>query len=284
MKIDLALLVKEAAAVAKQAPDHLQEAAFNKVFEALMASHDAVGSGAPKSGSLGNRKAIKEQKPAEHHAGSSALEHLDRTKYPDIQHNDLALNNSLRLLKGARTDLDIDGLSAAAIAHVLVDKFRCKVTRQAVSMALNGAGRYVNRHNEGGLVIFRIMAPGEEYLDALKNSPQNNSKPAANRRGSRNKKRRKTAESRQSSPPTKTSPQKSASGTKAGPATGMSQLYDSGFFSSARTIADINGKLKHDLGRTFKQNELSPVLLRWLRNGKLTRNLNTDNQYEYKQP
>lgn len=283
MKLDLKQLVKEATEAAKQAPDHLQEAAFNRVFEALMANQQGVGNSNHEAGSPAGMKDIKGRKQMERPAGENSLEHLDRTQHSDIRHNDLALNNSLRLLQAAKDDLGIDGLSAATIAKVLVDKFRCKVTRQAVSLALNSAGRYVNRHNQGGLVIFRIMAPGEEYL-GLKSSLDSNSKISAGKRRVRNKKRSKTETLGHSKALTNKSSQKLASRTKAGPTAAMSQLYDTGFFSSGRTIVDINGKLKHNLGHTFKQNELSPLLLRWLRNGKLTRNQNSDNQYEYKQP
>jgi|GEM_PF-4032599 len=45
MKIDLTRLIKEAAEASKHAPKHLQEAAFNKAFEALLAAQQEGKSG-----------------------------------------------------------------------------------------------------------------------------------------------------------------------------------------------------------------------------------------------
>lgn len=284
MKIDVSRLVKEATEAAKYAPDHLQEAAFNKAFEALMAANQGGGGTGTQSSSGNNKKGPGGPKSSENQGGKSALEQLDRTGHSEIEHNDTALNNSLRLLRAAKDDLGLDGLSASTIARVLIEKFRCRITRQAVSQALNGAGRYVNRHKDSGLVIFRLMAPGEDYLDGLKGTLDAEPKPSATQRRGKKKTGAKTRKSDRANSQAEKLAKKSASRGKAGLATAMSQLYDAGFFSSARTIADILSKLKHDLGRTFKQNELSPLLLRWLRSDKLKRNKNNDNQYEYKQP
>lgn len=144
----------------------------------------------------------------------------------------------------------------------------------------------MNRHREGSLVVFRIMAPGEEYLDTLKTRGGTGVKHLTTKKNGKKTTKPKPVKNAQPAGKSQKSPQKPASHSKgkAGPAPAMAKLYEDGFFSAGRTLVDMIGKLKHDLGRIFKQNELSPVLLRWLRNGKLTRKLNADNQYEYKRP
>ncbi|MBT3014017.1 MAG: hypothetical protein KUF77_15850 [Candidatus Thiodiazotropha sp. (ex Lucina aurantia)] len=280
MKLDIEALIKKAAEASKHAPEHLQEAAFNKAFDALMGENQGGGHALDERGSSSTKKSRTKKKTNKKNTEDTvSIDTLDRTQHPEIHHNSTALNNSLRLLRAAKDDLGIDGVTAASIANVLVDKFRCRITRQAVSMALNDAGRYVNRHKEGNLVIFRIMAPGEDYLDSLE---EPDSKGDATQKKKKGKKTAKSTSGKKKSSSKKKS-KKGTSGGKTGPATAMSDLYDKGYFSTSRTIADIIDKLKHDAGRTFKANELSPVLLRWLRSGKLNRKQNSESQYEYKQ-
>jgi hypothetical protein len=274
--LDVTELAKKAAEAAKHVPQHLQEAAFNRAFEALL-NADAAPHTRPASR---RGKSQAGRNAADTPASDVTVAKLDRTKHPEIGHNDTVLNNALRVLRAAKDDLNIDGLSATAIAKVLVDKFRCRVSRRGVSQALNDAGRYVNRHNEGNEVIFRIMAPGEDYLDSLSSAGEG-SRPAVSRRPAKRRgpKRPAKGTSEQSAKSAKKSSSRSKGAS--GAATAMSHIYDGGFFSSPRTIGDIIENLKHDRGHTFKANELSPVLLRWLRAGKLKRTRNADGQYEY---
>jgi hypothetical protein len=285
MTNDVANLVKQAAEAAKHVPEHLQEAAFNKAFEALLAgTHGTQDRVAQHKGGARKPAKKKDHKPTVT-VDRDHLDQLDRTAHPEITHSDTSLNNSLRLLRAAKDDLDIDGLTATSIARTLVDKFRCRITQQAVSKALNNAGRHVNRHKDGKLVVFRIMAPGEEYLEKLSAGQAPDAKTQPRRQTSKKKgaDKAKEPEKARGSTGTKPAAKKTSTKRKTGPASALDQLYNGGFFSSARTIADITSKLRHDFGRTFKQSELSPVLLRWLRSGKLTRKHNSDNQYEYTQ-
>lgn len=75
---------------------------------------------------------------------------------------------------------------------------------------------------------------------------------------------------------------KAVSGTGA-PAT-LVQLLSTAFFNKPRTINDIIEHCKHKLARNFKANEFSGKLGRMVRNEELTREKNSDNQYEYKKP
>lgn len=282
---DVAQLIRLAADAAKHAPEHLQEAAFNKAFEAFSTGTPSRGS---KRSSDGSKKGAGNGGIAD--ADEAALNQLDRTAHPEIKHSNTALINSLYLLRAVSDDLNIDGLSAASIARVLTEQFRCDVTRQAVGLALNSAGRFVNRQQKGNQVLFRIMSPGTEYLDSLVDTghdvPASRTKRKGRKKRSSKKKstRSKVALKKKKIAANSTSTKKKPSRRGTGPAAAMEQLLNAGFFSSHRTIAAIINKLKHDHGRTFKPNELSPVLLRWIRNETLKRQQNKDNQYEYKQP
>jgi hypothetical protein len=272
MSQNISELIKQAAEAAKSAPEHLQEIAFSKAFDALQQPSSRKPSNPDPKRERGGKKSETKNSDVD-------LEKLDRTAHPEIVHSDSALNNSLRVLRAVKDDLGLDGLAAGSIAAVLVDKFRCTLTRRSVARALNGAGKYVNRHKEGQVVIFRLMAPGEEYLEQqahsdgaietpVKKSPARKAKKAGKKRATKKKASGKGAPVRRA---------------KSGPASAMGQIFDQGYFSSPRTIGAIILKLKHDLGRQFKQNELSPVLLRWIRNGKLKRSENAEKQYEYQQ-
>jgi len=269
MTSDITQLVKKAAEAAKLAPEHLQEAAFNKVFDALL-TQGSEHSHSPTRSSVANKSTKQgKQKPPKEKTGDT-LDQLDRTAHHNISHTESGLNNSLRLLLAAKEDLGIDGLTAAQIAKTLVDKFRCKISRQAVSKVLNNAGNYVNRHKEGRLVLFRIMAPGEEYIADPSKTPKK-------RTGAKKNASKKSVKADAAS-----KGKKSATATGSGAVATLSQLAKSDFFSTPKTISDIVDHCRHNLARSFKANDFSGKLARMIRAGELTREKNTDNQYEYK--
>lgn len=61
----------------------------------------------------------------------------------------------------------------------------------------------------------------------------------------------------------------------------LEKLVEEGFFSEAKSINDIVQHCERNLARKFKTNEFSGKLGRLVRNETLTRNKNSDNQYEY---
>ena len=61
-------------------------------------------------------------------------------------------------------------------------------------------------------------------------------------------------------------------------------LIGSGFFSDARTIGTVQEHLEKAQGRRYRATDLSPTLVRLLREEKLTREKNAEGQYEYKSP
>ncbi|WP_156966354.1 hypothetical protein [Algiphilus aromaticivorans] len=69
-----------------------------------------------------------------------------------------------------------------------------------------------------------------------------------------------------------------------GPATILTKLYNEGFFSKPKTITEICEHSGTKLARNIKPNEISGKLGRMVRSGELSREKNSDNQYEYTKP
>lgn len=95
------------------------------------------------------------------------------------------------------------------------------------------------------------------------------------------KRKRKTTAPKESTANTPDTKKKSSSRGGTGAYAAVSALYDNGFFKSSQTIRSVIAHCGTSKGHHFKANQISPPLLRMLRDGKLTRNKNSDNQYEY---
>jgi hypothetical protein len=63
----------------------------------------------------------------------------------------------------------------------------------------------------------------------------------------------------------------------------MARLFDQGFFKKPQTIASLVEHCKINLASHFKQSDFSGALARYVRDGKLKRSKNKENQYEYTQ-
>ena len=75
------------------------------------------------------------------------------------------LEKSLAVLKLARDQLGIDGLTAPQISDILIKKFRVSsVYRQNVSSDLSKATQYVHRLKTGNEYKYLLMAAGESRL------------------------------------------------------------------------------------------------------------------------
>ncbi len=68
-----------------------------------------------------------------------------------------------------------------------------------------------------------------------------------------------------------------------GPKQLLEQLHQSGFFAQARTMGGILKHIDTQLGYRYKATDLSPALVRVLRDGKLKRTKDENGQYEYQQ-
>jgi len=66
-----------------------------------------------------------------------------------------------------------------------------------------------------------------------------------------------------------------------GPKVMLDGLIDSGFFAKAKTGAEVIEYEKKHRGHTYKPTDLSPALVRLLRDGRLEREKNKDGIYEY---
>lgn len=66
-----------------------------------------------------------------------------------------------------------------------------------------------------------------------------------------------------------------------GPSAILQSLLEKGFFDKKKTITDVVSHCKNNLARTIPTNQLSGPLARLVRDEKLSRNKNAENQYEY---
>lgn len=268
---ELKSLFERAAEIAGTVPDHLQETAFNRALDALMAGS---GGGVP----------LPEHPPADppeprHPAPSVDLarylvESMNATDHPEIRTADSVLDRALAVLHASRSGHRIDGLTPGEIAAVLSQKFRIATRTLTVSDALGKvAGHLVDRVKEGRGYRYRIMEAGEERVAAVESGSAKGSKKATARP------KRKIA--RPAVPAKPRGNSKRRSGGRPGPKKMLSDLIDKGFFASPRIISAIIGHVEETRGRSYTAQELSPALVRLLRDGRLGRAKNGDGQYEY---
>jgi hypothetical protein len=202
---------------------------------------------------------------------------LSRDKASSVDGEDSALGKSLALLRVAEKELAVEGMSAPQIATVLNDKFRWRVTRQAIGQALDRAGRMVESRKVGAARVFRLMSDGEAWLDTAADQ-------RAKTRTSRGASAKRKSPAKMS--PAKKSPAKKgpASARRVGPKAALQKLISTGYFAQPRTISAMRSKLEEESALIFKATDLSPTLVRLLREGVLARSKNEDGQYEYAAP
>jgi hypothetical protein len=195
------------------------------------------------------------------------------------------------VLRVAKRDFDIDGLTAPEIAKVLTEKFRQRTSRQAVAQALGAAHTMVDTRTRGRTTVYRIMQEGEDHLDRDGDPEHAGETAAPTRRRRRKPGRRAMAAGAASSVPSSTTRRSRRQGQtttttrwtrRRGPKTMLGELIDEGFFSQARTINEAQEQLRHKRGVRFSLQELSPAFVRLLREGRLDRERNDSGQYEYR--
>lgn len=77
---------------------------------------------------------------------------------------------------------------------------------------------------------------------------------------------------------------KRSAGGRLGPRAAFTRMYAEGFFKGhKRTIGDVVAHAETNLATKIKQSDISGPLARFVRDNKLTRSKNNDNQYEYVQ-
>lgn len=274
-------LFKQAADIAGRLPENLQEAAFNRALDHLLGE----SGGGRRSPGLERETAPTRVRSSEAAAVRSLLEKIDRTRYPDVGATTRVADRALKVLQLANDDHNLDGLSAQEISEVLTKKFRLPVRPNAVNMALERETGTVDVRQKAGAKVFHLMAPGEAYLKRLRDGEVSGER--RSRATQPNKKQTQTrsldATATHVPTPKEESAKKAprASGSRPGPKKAVQQLISEGFFDAARTIADIQERLKHKRGHTYTLQDLSPTLVRLLRDGSLSRERNTSGQYEY---
>ena len=279
---ELSEAFKQAAEIAKSVPEHLQETAFNRALDAILGETPggAKGSSGPPKRNAPKRKGITKQKDAEIEPTVVLLEHMDSTAYPQVHDASKVIDRALLILRAARDDFEIDGLSSPQIAKVLTEKFRLKTSRQAVQMALASAGRMVDRVTPAsGTPYFRIMRAGETYLDnppkeSTEREKKKSRRKAATKSASRESTGNQVAERRKATV-------KRRGPSKKGAYAVVTELLRDGFFKTPRTLNAIIEHAANDLGYHLKTNELPAPLLRYLRDKNLKRAKNNDKQFEY---
>jgi hypothetical protein len=274
-------LIQQAAEIAKSVPESMQEAAFHRALDELLQGEGQAPSPRLRQPAPARRPSGGDESSQSDRDHRNKLGQINRTAHPEVTASSSLLDRCLMVVRVAKNDLNIDGLTAPEVAAVLTDQFRVATKRQHVARALDDATRFVERKKVGQRrVIYRIMGPGEDHLDA-----PGEGQAEATRRTSRRRRG-----SRKAVGPTKSKTTKKAAtrgtGTKRtsgrkGPKAAIQVLLDSGYFTEPRTIGQIQNRLEVKLGHTYKLEDLSPSLGRLLREGKLDREKNEQGQYEY---
>lgn len=277
--------ILQAAEIAKKLPEGLQEAAFNRALDHILAGS------APTSGQRKTKTSSEKTSVGDTANRVGELLHaIDRTAHPDVGTTTRTADRALKVLQLARQDYGVDGLTASEIAEILAQKFRLPVKVSAVKMALQRETSTVDvRPGPGGSRLFHIMAPGDEYLAHLREDSHASTDGGAGSRTSPKKPNAPNRRRRASSKPKIQEGPPGDSGVKArkktngrpGPKAAVAILADDGFFDEPRTISQIQEELRHHKGHTYSVQELSPALVRSLRDNTLTRERKDSGQYEY---
>lgn len=290
---DLEKAFLEAAEIAKKLPKNLQEAGFNRAVEQIL------GKKSPAPGTRRSREegSAKSRQTADGSRILELVEAIDRTAYPDVGATTRLGDRALKVLQLAHQDHDVDGLTAGEIATILSRKFRLPAKANSVLKALERETNTVDvRSGSGASRVFHIMAPGDSYLERLRAGDEDVRK---GRRGPARTTSKKAGggkknDAAKSEPTGKTAsgkktatPKGKATGKKAagrpGPKAAIGQLLNAGFFRSARTISEIQAELQHRRGHSYSVQELSPALVRSIRDETLSRERNSEGQYGYSQ-
>ena len=143
---DLKELFKQAAEIAKQVPESMQDAAFNRALDMLTGDapeqrkvHPRRPAGPPKN------KHSRSRAADERTSADVLVESIDSTQHPGVTSGAKTLDRSLMILQIAHDHHGVDGLGPSEIAKILTDKFRISTSAAAVSMALGKATNLLNR-------------------------------------------------------------------------------------------------------------------------------------------
>lgn len=273
---------KRAAKIASVVPESMQEAAFHRALDLLAESSEPS---APRDGARRARAMSRARETADTSNPVEAFRTLDRSRAGDVDSQASVTGKSLALLLVARRELQIDGLSAPQIASILTEKFRSRVARRSVAQALDHAGKMVDGTREGRSIVFRLMDAGEKWLDVHGDGAGDEPVQSTRRRPRRisTSHQRAARQVAAAAEPKRTDPKAAAQRrrTGRGPKAAVEELIDDGWFKSPRGLTAIRGELADRYALRFKPTDLSPTLIRLLREKRLHRAKNAEGQFEY---
>jgi len=173
---DLKDIFRQAAEIAAQVPESMQEAAFNRALDLLTGeptteTAPTTRPRSPKSKPKSTKSAPSGADAAAAGSAATLIEQIDSTQHPGVRAASKVLDRALMVLQIALSEHEIDGLAPAEIARILTDKFRIGTSDAAVRMALGNATNLVNRVPRGRGFVYRIMGPGDDYLAHLASAP-----------------------------------------------------------------------------------------------------------------
>lgn len=286
---DLKELFKQASEIAQQVPPNMQEAAFNRALDLLTAGTEKTQQLAhipPKATRSATGLASTVTKDESGDSTARLLNQIDSTQHPGVISATKILDRALMVLKIALDEHGMDGLTPASIATVLTDKFRVSASSATVGTALSRAPSLVNRVPNGGGFSYRIMAPGQAYLNALANPDSSAAHRAVAPRGRRKATPKPEArvDNAAAGAPRESAPRSARRGSAGtlGPKPAVLSLIAEGYFDTGRTVQAMQAHLKTKKGFSFDPTQLRVALLRLVRDRALDREENSDKEYEYK--
>ncbi len=278
---DLKELFKQASESAQQVPENMQEAAFNRALDLLTgnAQSDPSTKIISKKSEGKKKNSTRIERNTKGSLTDELLSTIDSTRHPGVRSANKILDSSLMVLQIALVDHKIDGLTASQIAKILIGKFRISTSVPAVRMALMRATNLVNRIPDRQSFLYKIMAPGEEYLAHL--SKTGGSGVISTPQRKKGKKRVAKKSSSSTSKKSKAKKQRKGKGGRPGPGAIVKQLMGKGFFKKTKTIQDVIDHCDSEFAYKYKASEFSVALMRALRNKVLGRQKNAEGQFEY---
>lgn len=266
---ELKELYRQAAEIASVVPENMQPTAFNRAVEQLSGVLSTEMSSGLASTGQAQGISTKDQIKLGHidKVDNGWRNKFNSTGHPEVLSANTVLDKSLHILLIARNDLGVNQLSPTNIAAILSDKYRIPARANQISDKLgNVVGLLVNRHKVSKGYEYEIMLPGEKHL--LGELPLQSARKRMTKRkvkiGGVGKKTNGGAR-----------------GGRPGQKVMLTHLVDTGFFDKPKKVSDICAHELKTKGYTYKTNELSPYILRFIRESILTREKNTNGQWEY---
>lgn len=242
-------IFREAAEVARSVPVEFRQAAFDKAVDLL-------------------RQQDREQRlVAEDEGGRTTRVQVTGYATPDM-----LIDKYIEALAFAANRLGLEAASADQVAEILNDRFGLPTPASVVSTALSGAGIMVRTARVGGKTLYKLASPlrkppayagPERRRDVPPIAPAQKVTVTARKKPGKvtkksDKKPRKTPDS---------------------PAEILNDLITLGFFTTAKTTADVLLYLEKQ-GLEITSRQVAPILLRLMQAGLLGRS-RAGNGYRY---